>query len=148
MSVHYKVCFSTNKFVTLWTVVHQAPLCMGLSQQEYWSGLPCPPPGDLLNSEIEPLSSASPAMRVDSSPTEPPGKPKLNIRKWKCSRSVMSDSLRLFAAYQALHPWDFPGKNTGVGCHFLLQEIFLTQGLNLGLPHCRQVLYHLTNQGS
>ena len=34
-------------------------------------------------------------------------------------------------------PWNFPGKNTGVGCHFLLQGIFLTQGLNLGLPHCR-----------
>ena len=33
-------------------------------------------------------------------------------------------------------PWDSPGKNTGVGCHFLLQGIFLTQGLNLDLPHC------------
>ena len=45
-----------------------------------------------------------------------------------------------------LHPWDFPGKNTGVDCHFLLQEIFLTQGLNLGLPHCRQMLYRLSHQ--
>ena len=36
--------------------------------------------------------------------------------------------------------WDSPGKNTGTGCHFLLQEIFLTQGSNLGLPHCRQIL--------
>ena len=43
-----------------------------------------------------------------------------------------------------LCPWDFPGKNTGVGCHFLLQEIFPTQGLNSGLPHCRQTLYHLS----
>ena len=34
---------------------------------------------------------------------------------------------------------DFPGKNSGVGCHFLLQQIFLTQGLNLGLLHCRQI---------
>ena len=47
-----------------------------------------------------------------------------------------------------LCPWDFPGKNTGVGCHFLLQEIFPTQGLNLGLPHCRQTLYRLSYQGS
>ena len=47
-----------------------------------------------------------------------------------------------------LHPWVFPGKNTGVGCHFLLQEIFLTLELNPGLPHCRQTLYHLTHQGS
>ena len=37
-------------------------------------------------------------------------------------------------------PWDFPGKNTGVGCHFLLQGIFSTQGLNPGLLHCRQIL--------
>ena len=40
-----------------------------------------------------------------------------------------------------LCPWDFPGKNTGVGCHFLLQRIFLTQGLNSHLLHCRQILY-------
>ena len=39
-------------------------------------------------------------------------------------------------------PWDFPGKNTGMGCHFLLQGIFLTQELNLHLLHCRQILYH------
>ena len=47
-----------------------------------------------------------------------------------------------------LHPWDFPGKSTWVGCHSLLQSIFPTQGLNLGLPHCRQTLYHLSHQGS
>ena len=41
-----------------------------------------------------------------------------------------------------------PGKNTGVGCHFLLQGIFLIQGLNPGIPHCRQVLYQLNYQGS
>ena len=41
-------------------------------------------------------------------------------------------------AYQDPPSWDFPGKNTG--CYFLLQGIFLTQGLNLGLPHCRQTL--------
>ena len=45
-------------------------------------------------------------------------------------------------AYQAPGPWDFPGKNTRVGCHFLLQEIFLTQGSNLRLLHCRWILYH------
>ena len=44
-----------------------------------------------------------------------------------------------------LRPWDFPGKNTGVGCHFLLQEIFPTQGLNPGLLHCRQRLYRLSH---
>ena len=41
----------------------------------------------------------------------------------------------------------FPGRNTGVGCHFLLQGIFLTQGSTLGLLHCRQTLYHLSHKG-
>ena len=43
---------------------------------------------------------------------------------------------------------DSPGKNNEVSCHALLQGIFPAQGLSLGLPHCRQILYHLSNQGS
>ena len=43
---------------------------------------------------------------------------------------------------------DFPGRNTGVGCHALLQGIFPTPGSNPGFLHCRQVLYHLSHQGS
>ena len=50
-------------------------------------------------------------------------------------------------ATRLLRPWDFPGKSTAVGCHFLLQEIFPTQRLNPGLPHCRQTLYRLSHQG-
>ena len=42
-------------------------------------------------------------------------------------------------------PWDSPGKNTGMGCHFLPQGIFLTQGLNPCLLHCRQILYPLSH---
>ena len=42
-----------------------------------------------------------------------------------------------------LCPWNSPDKNTGVGCHSLLQGIFLTQGSIPGLPHCRQILYRL-----
>ena len=49
-------------FATLWTVAHQAPLSMGFSRQEYWSGLPCPPPGDLPNPGMEPSSLMSPAL--------------------------------------------------------------------------------------
>ena len=49
-----------------------------------------------------------------------------------CNRGLLPTKL--------LHPWDPPGKNTGVGCHFLLQGIFPTQGSNPGLPHCRQML--------
>ena len=47
-----------------------------------------------------------------------------------------------------LYPWDSPGKNTGVGCHALLQEIFLTQEWNPGLLPWRQILYQLSYQGS
>ena len=47
-----------------------------------------------------------------------------------------------------LRPWNFPGKSTGVGCHFLLQGIFLTQVSNPCLPYCRQMLYCLSHQGS
>ena len=43
---------------------------------------------------------------------------------------------------------DYPGKTTRVGCHALLQGIFPTQGLNPGVPHCRQILYQLSHQGS
>ena len=46
-----------------------------------------------------------------------------------------------------LCPWNSPTKNTGVGCHSLLQGLFPTRGLNLGLLHCRQILYHLSYQG-
>ena len=48
--------------VTLWTVAFQASLSMGFSRQEYWSELPCPPPGDLPEAGIEPASTASPAL--------------------------------------------------------------------------------------
>ena len=49
-------------FATPWTVVFQAPLSMGFSRQEYWSGLPCCPPGDLLYSRVKPPSLMSPAL--------------------------------------------------------------------------------------
>ena len=56
-------CFSrVQLFVTLWTVASQAPLSMGFSRQEYWSGFPYPPLGDLSNSEIQPTSLLSPAL--------------------------------------------------------------------------------------
>ena len=53
-------------------------------------------------------------------------------------------------AYQARLSlaWDSPGKNARMGCHFLLQGIFLTQELNSGLLHCRQILYQLSYKGS
>ena len=59
-------------FATPWTVAHQAPLSMEFSRQEYWSGLPFPSPGDLLDPGIEP---GSPALQADALPSEPPGNP-------------------------------------------------------------------------
>ena len=59
------------------TVARQAPLSMGFSRQEYWTGLPSPPPGGLPNPGIEPRS---PALQADSLPSsEPPGKPMAEI---------------------------------------------------------------------
>ena len=57
-------------FVTLYTVAHQAPLSMGFSRQEYWSGWPFLPPGNIPNPEIEAASPESPALPGDSLPLE------------------------------------------------------------------------------
>ena len=67
-------------------------------------------------------------------------------------RVLLSDSVTPWTvAHRLLCPWDFPSKNTGVGCRFLLQGIFPTQGLNprlLCFLHCRQILYPLSHLGS
>ena len=74
---------------------YQAPLSLGFSRQEHWSGLPFPSP--MCESE-----------------------------NWKWRRSVMSDSSRPHGLQptRLLHPWEFPGKSTGVGCHCLLQTTY------------------------
>ena len=66
------------------------------------------------------------------------------------SHSLVSNALQPHGLQHArlLCLWNSPGKNTGVGCHFLLQGIFQTQGSNLGLLKLRQILYHLSHQGS
>ena len=66
------------------------------------------------------------------------------------SLSVVSDSLRPHGLQPSrpLCPWNFPGKNSGVGSHSLLQGIFQIQGSNSGLLHCRLILYHLSHQES
>ena len=67
------VCLVTQSCLTPCTVAHQAPLPMKILQQEYWSGLPCPPPRDILNPRI----SRSPALKANSLLSELPGKPML-----------------------------------------------------------------------
>ena len=77
-------------------------------------------------------------------------------RCFGATKSMHAQSLshvQLFATHgmqptRLLCPCNSPGKTTGVSCHFLLQRIFPTQGLNLGLSHCRQILYCLSPQES
>ena len=79
-------------FETPWMVAHQAPLSMEFSRQEYWSGLPFPPPGDLPNPGIKPRS---PALQADSLPSEPPGKP--------CEMNTILKFLRMM--WEKSHPF-------------------------------------------
>ena len=97
-SINFSVLLPTTTFTVLLLLLSHfshVRLCvtpsLGFSRQEHWSGLPFPSP--MQKSE-----------------------------KWKWSRSVLSDSLRPHGLQptRLLHPWDFPGKSTGVGCHCLL----------------------------
>ena len=81
-TVHVCMLSCVWLFETPWTIARQAPLSMGFSRQEYWSGLPCPPPGDLPDPGIEPMSVASPALAGGFFTTAPPGK-----SKWSSTQS-------------------------------------------------------------
>ena len=82
--------------VTPWPVAHQAPLSMGFSRQEDWSGLPCPPPGYLPDPGIEP---GSPALLADSLPTGPPRKPRVAL-----SQHISADgSFFLLSQLKTIH---------------------------------------------
>ena len=70
------------------------------------------------------------------------------LKSERVSQSCLTLQLHGLCSTRLLCPWKSPGKNTEEGCHSLLQGIFLTQGLNLGLLHCRQILYHLSHQWS
>ena len=84
-------CFShVQLFVTPWTITRQAPLSTGFSRQEYWSGLPCPPPGDLPNPGIEPTSHVSPDLQAYLFTTEPLRKPSfMNNQSLLCISSLI-----------------------------------------------------------
>ena len=118
---------------TLWTVARQAPLSMGLSRRDYWSGLPFPPPGDLLDSGMEPPSLPSPASVGGIFIASATWEDRVCVcvcvcvcaNTYICCCSVAKLCLTLCnpmdcSLARLLCPWDFPGKNTGVGCHFLL----------------------------
>ena len=81
----------SDSFVIPWTVAHQAPLFMGFSRQEYWSGLPFPHPGDISNPGIEPESSA---LAGGFFTTEPPGKPQIGQNQYTLGVSKNQTQLR------------------------------------------------------
>ena len=70
----------------------------------------------------------------------------MNSEVKSLSRAQPFETPWTVACTKLFRPWDFLSKSTGVGCHFLLQRIFLMQGSNPGLLYCRQTLYHLSHQ--
>ena len=89
-------------FATPWTVARQAPLSMGFSRQEDWSGFPCPPPGDLPNPGME---LRSPTLQEDSLPTELPGK--LNYSVVLITAAQQSDSVTHTHTHTHTHIYSF-----------------------------------------
>ena len=153
---YYRMCVLSCVQLTAipWTVARQAPRSSGFPRQEYWSGLPFPPPGHLPDPGIAPVSLGSPAL-VDgflttSAASEAPGMGLVFTSVWCVGHSVVSDSLQPHGLRptRVLCPWNSTGKHTGVCCSSLLQGIFPTQGSNPGLLHRRQIFYHLSHQGS
>ena len=134
-------------FATLWNIACQVPLSMGLSRQEYWSGLPWPPPGDLPDPGIEPTSFMSSALSGEVFITS----------TWETHITVSMQYLvtqsrpTLWDPMDCSPPgpWEFSRQEywNGLPCS-LFQGMFPTQGLKPGLPHCRQILYHLNHHGS
>ena len=76
-------------FATPWTVAHQAPLSMGFSRQEYWSGFPFPPIGDLPDPGIRPVSLMSSPLAGGFFTTEPPGKRYTHVQLLMGSNSLL-----------------------------------------------------------
>ena len=118
-------------FATLWTVAHQAPLSKGFSRQEYCSGLPCPPPGNLPDSGIKPMSLTSPELAGRFFTTRATLEA-LDVSDWyikthhqfssvKFSHSVMSDSLQPHESQHASPPCPSPTPGVHSDSHPLSQ---------------------------
>ena len=113
-------------FATLWAIVHQSPLSTGCSR----SGLPFPSPGDLPNAGIEPPSLMSPALAGGFFTTSATWEASLLVAataKSLQSCPTLSDPID-GSPPGSFHPWDSPSKNTGVGCHCLLQCMKVKSG--------------------
>ena len=105
-------------FATPWTAAHQAPLSMEFSKQNYWSGLPFPIPGDLPDPGSKLTSPVSPGLVGGLFTTEP-------LAAAAAAAKSLQSCLTLCNPHRQQpprlhHPWDSPGKSTGVGCHCFL----------------------------
>ena len=121
-----EVAQSCLTLATPWTAAYQAPLFMGFSRQEYWSGLLLPSPskkhsvqnkeGDGSTLMIRPQANLTNETGIYSSEVTCPCMHARSLQS--CPTLLRPHGLQ---PTRRLHPWDFPGKSTGVGCHFPLQ---------------------------
>ena len=144
-------CLITKSFfATLWTVASQVLLSTGFSRKEYWGGLSFPSPEDHPNLGIKPVSPAVGGrfffFFFNSWATWEVHRSGYSSQDTESeSHSVGSDSLW---PHELDSPWNASGQNTGVGSLSLLWGSSPTQGSNPGLPHCRLILYQLSQEGS
>ena len=131
MKVKSEVAQSLSRvplLATPWTAAHQAPQSVGFSRQEYWSGAPLPSPfGWLHNIEQRSLCYAADPCWLSVFAVAAVWLYTRSVLGSGFSHSVVSNSLQ---PHRLLGAGNFPGKNTGAGCHFLLQGTFLTQRSN------------------
>ena len=149
---HLLPCICAKSFQTCPTlcapmdyIACQAPLSIGFSRQEYWSRLPCPPPGDLPDPQIKPVSLRSPALAARFFTTRAIWETHLNTTMKSESRPVVTNSFR---PHGLCSPWNSPGQYVWSMQPFPSPGDLPNQGSNQGLPHCRRILYHLSHKGS
>ena len=138
-------------FETPWTIASLAPLSMGFSRQEYWGALPSFLQWIFLTKGSNWSRSCLLHWQADSLPLSYQDSPLVcgsaSVSAQSLSRVRLCDPMDCSLPGSSVHG-DSPGKNIRVGCHVLLQGIFLTQGSNPGLLSCREILYCLNHQGS
>ena len=114
------------------SIAHQTPLSKGFSRQEYWSGLPCPPPGDLPDPGIETASPASPALQADSLPRV----------TWEPVPEIVNTELNSILVNELKSITDFRVKGSGLNPNLsIISHVTLTSLFNLS---CRRRLISLS----
>ena len=137
------VCMPSNVwlFAASWTPTCQAPLSMKFSRKEYWSRLPLPILGHLPDPGIKPVSLAPPAVAGRFFTTSATWEDQCSLEGYACMHAKSPQPCLTLCDIMPTHlpppQSPFPGKNNGVGCHFLLKGIFPTQGSN---PHLLRLL--------